>query len=57
MIVRERSGQDGRVFHLRLTRDAENRLLRVFAALRSDRAAFAEAFDRLDLRFRASAAD
>lgn len=54
MIVRERSSGDGRVYNLRLTHDAEKRLLRVFLALRNDRAAFALAFDRVDLRFRAS---
>ena len=51
MIVRERSDEDRRVYHLRLTPEAEARLLRVFQALRDDRAALAEAFNRLDLRF------
>ena len=51
MIVRERSDDDKRVYHLRLTPEAEARLLRAFQALRDNRSALAEAFSRLDLRF------
>jgi len=57
LVARERSSGDGRVYHLRLTADAEHRLLRAFLALRDDRAALAEVFDRVDLRFRASSED
>ena len=53
LVVRERSAEDGRVYYLRLTPEAEERLIRVFRALRKERAAFAEAFDRLDDSFRA----
>jgi DNA-binding MarR family transcriptional regulator len=54
LVVREPSNEDGRVHHLRLTGDGEARLTRAFQTLSDDRAALAEAFDRLDLHFRAS---
>jgi DNA-binding MarR family transcriptional regulator len=44
LITRERSAADGRVFFLRLTDEGEERLLRVFEALRDERAAFVESF-------------
>jgi DNA-binding MarR family transcriptional regulator len=44
LITRERSAADGRVFFLRLTDEGEERLLRVFDALRGERAAFVESF-------------
>ena len=43
---------DGMV--LELSEDGDRRVTRVFSALRRDRAAFARAFEELDLRFRAS---
>jgi DNA-binding MarR family transcriptional regulator len=54
LVLRDPSGGDGRVYHLRPSPEGEARLMRVFRALRADRAAFAESFDRLDLSFRAS---
>ena len=54
LVAREPSDDDGRVYHLRLTRDGEARLTRVFQTLHNDRATLAEAFDRLDHHFRAS---
>lgn len=57
LVTRERSAADGRVYHLRLTPEGETVLLRVFRGLRASRASFAEAFDRLDVSFRAFADD
>jgi DNA-binding MarR family transcriptional regulator len=54
LIERTRSASDRRVFPLRLTRDGEQRLMRAFRALSDDRAAFAEAFQKLDASFQAS---
>ena len=54
LVRRRRSEADGRVFLLELTEDGDARVSRVFDALRRDRAAFAEAFDQLGVRFRAS---
>ncbi len=54
-LVRRRHSQtDGRVWLLSLTAEGERRLLRVFTALREDRAALAAAFRSLDRRFRAA---
>jgi DNA-binding MarR family transcriptional regulator len=44
LVRRARSESDGRVTQLELTDDGTERLLRVFEALRDDRAAFAETF-------------
>jgi DNA-binding MarR family transcriptional regulator len=57
LVRREQSSRDGRVFHLGLTAEGERRLLKVFTALRKDRAALAEAFDLLGRRFDAVSAD
>jgi DNA-binding MarR family transcriptional regulator len=57
LITREQSPRDARVWLLGLTAEGEQRLLRVFNALRTDRVAFAEAFHLLELRFNASSAD
>jgi len=54
---REQSSVDGRVFLLHLTSEGERRVLQVFNALRNDRAAFAEAFERLDIRVRTITSD
>jgi DNA-binding MarR family transcriptional regulator len=54
LVARRQSTSDGRVFRLSLTSEGERRLARAFAALRLDRAAFAEAFEQLAERFRAS---
>ena len=54
LVQRRRSDDDRRVFLLELTEDGDSRVTRVFNALRRDRAAFAQAFDELDLQFRAS---
>ena len=53
LVQRRRSDDDRRVFLLELTEDGDSRVTRVFNALRRDRAAFAQAFDELDLQFRA----
>ena len=54
LIIRKPSTHDGRVRLLRLTREGERRLIRVFAALRDDRDALNDAFRELDRRFRAA---
>jgi DNA-binding MarR family transcriptional regulator len=54
LVSRRRSESDRRVFLLELSEDGDRRVTRVFEALRRDRAAFARAFEELDLRFRAS---
>jgi DNA-binding MarR family transcriptional regulator len=56
LVRRQRSEEDGRVFLLELTDDAEERVMSVFHALRRDRSAFAQAFDELGMRFRDTAA-
>jgi DNA-binding MarR family transcriptional regulator len=57
LVRRRRSEQDRRVFLLELTEEGDRRVTSVFNALRRDRAAFAQAFQQLDLHFRASAGD
>jgi len=57
LVQRRRSDQDRRVFLLELTEDGDRRVTLVFNALRRDRAAFARAFEQLDLHFRASSGD
>ena len=54
LIQRRRSDSDRRVFLLELTEEGDERVTRAFHALRRDRAAFADAFDRLGLQFRAA---
>lgn len=54
LIAREASLHDKRVYHLRLTDEGEARLMCAFQALSNERASLAEAFDRLDVRFRTS---
>jgi DNA-binding MarR family transcriptional regulator len=54
LIRRRPSPQDGRVWLLEPTEDGEARMLRVFEALREDRAALAEVFRDVDERFRAA---
>jgi DNA-binding MarR family transcriptional regulator len=54
LVARSRSPRDGRVVHLRLTDEGEERLSRVFRALTADRAVLGEAFERLGDSFRAS---
>lgn len=51
LLEREGSPRDRRVVLLRLTAEGEQRLQRVFEALRQDRAALAEVFAQLDARF------
>ena len=53
LIRRRRSDVDRRVFLLELTPDGEKRVMRVYNALRRDRASFARAFEELDFHFRA----
>jgi DNA-binding MarR family transcriptional regulator len=55
LVRRQRSEEDGRVFLLELTDDGEERVMRVFHALRRDRSAFAQAFEELGVRFRDAA--
>jgi DNA-binding MarR family transcriptional regulator len=50
LIRRARSLSDGRSSHLELTVDGRSRLVRVVDALRDDRTAFAETFERLARR-------
>ena len=54
LVRRRHSETDGRVWLLSLTAEGERRLLRVFTALREDRAALVAAFRSLDRRFRAA---
>ena len=54
LVERERSSQDGRVFHLRLTAEGAERMRRVFRALQDDRNAVFATFHDLDAHFRAS---
>jgi DNA-binding MarR family transcriptional regulator len=54
LLERERSASDGRVFHLRLTREGNTRVMKVFRALGRDRAALAAAFHDLDSHFHAA---
>jgi DNA-binding MarR family transcriptional regulator len=54
LIERRPLPEDGRVWLLELTEDGEDRLLRVFEALREDRAALVEVFRDVDKRFRAA---
>ena len=54
LVRRRPSGEDGRVWLLRLTAEGEKRLLRAFAALGEDRAALAAAFREGDRLFRAA---
>jgi DNA-binding MarR family transcriptional regulator len=57
LVRRRRSDRDRRVFLLELTEDGDQRVTRVFHALRRDRVALARAFEQLDVRFRASTRD
>ncbi len=54
LVTRKQSTSDARVYLLELTPEGEKRLLKVFHALREDRAAFAEAFQLLRQSFHAS---
>ena len=48
LIERERSVEDGRVAHLRLTGEGERRLARAFTNLEAERRELREAFQHLD---------
>ena len=48
LIEREQSSQDGRVAHLRLTSEGENRLMRSFTDHETERAQLREAFEQLE---------
>jgi DNA-binding MarR family transcriptional regulator len=54
LLKREPSSEDARSWVLRLTAEGERRLMRAFDALREDRAALAEAFREVDVRFRSA---
>ena len=54
LIRRRRSDSDRRVFLLELTEDGDERVTRAFHGLSRDRAALADAFDRLGFHFRAA---
>jgi DNA-binding MarR family transcriptional regulator len=54
LLRRRRSDTDRRVYLLELTEDGDQRVTRVFNALRRDRESFARAFEELDFRFRAT---
>src|SRR3954452_9417496 len=53
LVQRRRSDADRRVYLLELTGEGDRLVTRVFTALRRDRAAFARAFEDLDVHFRA----
>jgi DNA-binding MarR family transcriptional regulator len=48
LVERERSSDDGRIAHLRLTDEGERRLAESFTSNASERAALREAFAHLD---------
>jgi DNA-binding MarR family transcriptional regulator len=54
LIERHLSPDDGRVRLVRLTPEGERRLMQAFFALREDRAALAQSFREVDVRFRAA---
>jgi DNA-binding MarR family transcriptional regulator len=54
LIERRPSPEDKRAWLLQLTKDGDERLLRVFDALRDDRAALTEVFRDVDERFQAA---
>ena len=56
LIERSSSPDDGRVRVLRLTTSGRRQLLKVFDALRDDRATLTERFEELGVRFHASSA-
>ncbi len=47
LVVRERSNDDGRIAHLRLTEEGERRLADVFSSNERERHALAQAFEHL----------
>ena len=53
LVQRRRSEQDRRVYLLQLTEDGDDRVTRVFGALRRDRVDLAKALTDLDSQFRA----
>jgi DNA-binding MarR family transcriptional regulator len=53
LLQRRRSAEDRRVYLLELTDEGDRRVTRIWRALRRDRAAFAKAFEQLDVHFRA----
>lgn len=57
LVQRRRSQQDRRVYLLQLTEDGDDRVTRVFDALRRDRTDLGRAFAELDLHFRAQSGD
>jgi DNA-binding MarR family transcriptional regulator len=57
LVQRRRSERDRRVYLLELTADGDDRVTRVFNALRRDRADLGKAFAQLDLHFRAQTGD
>ena len=57
LVKRRRSEEDRRVYLLELTTDGDDRVTRVFNALRRDRADLGRAFAQLDLHFRAQTGD
>ncbi len=52
LIERRQSNEDRRMWFVELTPDGELRLMQVFAALRDDRDALANAFGEVEQRFR-----
>jgi DNA-binding MarR family transcriptional regulator len=50
LVERERSSEDGRIAHLRLTEEGERRLARSFTSNERERIALNEAFEHLEGR-------
>jgi DNA-binding MarR family transcriptional regulator len=50
LVSRERSSEDGRIAHLRLTEEGERRLAQSFTSNERERQALVEAFSHLDAR-------
>ena len=50
LVKRERSAEDGRIAHLRLTEEGEQRLAQAFTSNENERQALSDAFEHLEGR-------